>query len=126
MLLALGEPDLGVIAASFVGAALLGGLFLAIGLCASVGTRDQVIAFVVATFACGVLLLLGLPNVVEVIDGLWPDWQLGTWLRQSVSVLPCYERCTRGLIAIGDVAWFVAATALFLWLNHRALLPQRR
>jgi ABC-2 type transport system permease protein len=126
MLLALGEPDLGTIVAQSLGAVLLGALFLAIGLCASVGTHDQVIAFVVAAFGCGSLVLLGMPEVVEVVDGLWPDWQVGSWLAETVSVLPCYERCTHGLLALGDVAWFVAATSLFLWLNHRALAPHRR
>ena len=50
MLVSLGRPDLGVIAASYLGALLLGGLLLAIGIFLSGLTREQIVAFVPSMF----------------------------------------------------------------------------
>ena len=47
----LGSPDNGVIAASYVGSWLMAGAFLALATCMSALTKNQVIAFIVATMA---------------------------------------------------------------------------
>lgn len=117
MLRALGQPDLGLIAASYLGAALLGALFLAVGLFISGLTREQIVAFVVSTFACALLVLVGERAVVEVVDGLAPERQLGTLLSESLSVLPRYEAFCRGVVSLGDAAYFVVLTAAGLLLN---------
>ncbi len=44
----LGEPDNGVILASYIGSFLMAGAFLAIGSCISALTKNQVIAFIVS------------------------------------------------------------------------------
>ena len=44
----LGEPDNGVILASYLGSWVMAGAFIAIGACVSAMTKNQVIAFVVA------------------------------------------------------------------------------
>jgi ABC-type transport system involved in multi-copper enzyme maturation permease subunit len=121
MLLFLGKPDLGLIAASFVGALLLGALFLAIGLFISGLTREQIVAFVLGTFACSLLVLSGEVKVVEVLDGLTPSWQVGTWLYETVSVLPHYESFCRGVITLGDTAYFAITSAFFLAMNEITL-----
>jgi ABC-type transport system involved in multi-copper enzyme maturation permease subunit len=121
MLVWLGEPDLGLCASSYVGAVLLGAFFLAAGLFVSGLTREQIVAFVLSTFLCALLVLTGQPNVVEVLDGLTPSWQVGTWLADSLSVLPRYETFCRGAVSLADLAWFALATASFLWLNELTL-----
>jgi ABC-2 type transport system permease protein len=119
MLCWLGEPDLGRIAAAYVGAVLLGALFLAVGLWASSLTREQVVAFVLAAFACALLVLLGHERVVEVLDGLAPAWQPGSWLAASCSALPRYEAFCRGWVGFVDAAFFAVLAGVFLWLNAR-------
>jgi len=121
MLLFLGKPDLGLIAASFTGAVLLGALFLAIGIFISGLTREQIVAFVLSTFACALLVLSGQEKVVEVLDGLTPAWQVGTWLYETVSVIPHYESFCRGVISLGDTAYFVILSAFFLVMNEITL-----
>ena len=121
MLLFLGKPDLGLIAASFAGAVLLGALFLAIGIFISGLTREQIVAFVLSTFACALLVLSGEVKVVEVLDGLTPSWQVGTWLYETVSVLPHYESFCRGVITLGDTAYFAITSAFFLAMNEITL-----
>src|SRR5262245_49316142 len=111
MLLWLGHPDLGLIASSSIGGALLGAFFLSLGLFVSGLTREQIVAFVLCTFACAIFVLSGQEKVVEVLDGLAPTWQLGTWLYESVSVLPHYESFCRGVVSLGDAAYFALTSA---------------
>ena len=59
MLVFLGQPDLGMIAASYLGAVLLGAFFLSFGLFASGLTRDQIVAFVLATLIGFAFVLSG-------------------------------------------------------------------
>jgi len=121
MLFALGDPDPGRLLASYLGAALLGGFFLAFGACVSSLTRDQIVAFVLATLIGFIFVLSGHPKVVEVLDGLQPRLELGTWLYESVSVLPHYASFGRGVIGLADVVYFALLSGVFLWLNALAL-----
>jgi ABC-2 type transport system permease protein len=121
MLVWLGEPDLGLVASSYAGAVALGSFFLALGLFVSGLTRDQIVAFAVATFACALFVLSGQQQVVEVLDGLAPAWQAGSWLRESASVLPHYESFTRGVISLGDAGYFGLTGGFFLVMNRLTL-----
>lgn len=121
MLAWLGDPDAGQIAASYLGALLLGGFFLSFGLFASGLTRDQIVAFALAMLIGFFFVLSGHEKVVEVVDGLTPSWQLGTWLYESVSVLPHYEAFGRGLIGLADLLYFVLMSGFFVWMNQITL-----
>ncbi len=116
MLAALGDPDGWVIAGSYVGAFLLGALFLALGLLFSGLFHDQISAFVVSLLACLGLVVLGVPQVVEVIDS-WSEQDIGTRLMEVLSVTGHFESFTRGVLEIKDVLFFLVWTALFLFLN---------
>jgi hypothetical protein len=121
MLVSLGKPDLGVIAASYLGAILLGGLLLAIGIFLSGLTREQIVAFVAGVFVSAILVLSGHEKVVEVLDGLKPEWQAGTWLARTVSVLPHYAPFCRGVVSFAGTFYFVITTAFFLAMNEITL-----
>ena len=121
MLLWLGEPDLGIISTSYLGAILLGAFFLAFGLFVSGLTQDQIVAFVLATLLGFVFVLSGHEKVVEIIDGLTPNWQMGTWLYQSISVMPHYEAFGRGLISLEALLYFILLSGFFVWLNEITL-----
>ena len=114
MLVFLGEPDLTLITSNYIGALLLGAFFLSFGLFASGLTRDQIVAFVLATLMGFVFVLSGHEKVVEVLDGLAPDIELGTWLYQSISVLPHYEMFSRGIIALADLIYFDLMIKFFI------------
>jgi ABC-2 type transport system permease protein len=121
MLVFLGEPDLGQIVASYLGALLLGALFLAFGLFASGLTRDQIVAFVLAALCGFFFVLSGHEKVIEVLDGLTPAWQLGTWLYESISVLPHYRAFGRGVVALADLLYFALMSGFFIWMNQLSL-----
>jgi ABC-2 type transport system permease protein len=121
MLLVLGSPDLGVIFSSYLGAVLLGALFLAFGLLVSGLTRDQIVAFVLGALLGFFFVFSGHEKVVEVLDGLTPIWQLGTWLYESVSVMPHYDAFSRGVIGLSHLLYFFLLSAFFVWMNEIAL-----
>ncbi|MFT7486222.1 MAG: ABC-2 type transport system permease protein [Candidatus Paceibacteria bacterium] len=117
MLMRLGEPDLGRIAAAYLGALLFGGLFLSFGTFLSGLTGDQIVAFVSSVLLGFFFLFTGHPKAIAVLDGMGQDLDLGTWLADHVAALPHYENFLRGLVALPSVLWFVGLTAVFLWLN---------
>ena len=121
MLVWLGEPDLGHITSSYLGSICLGALFLAFGLFVSGLTRNQIVAFVLATSLGSVFVMSGHPAVVEIVDGLSPSWQLGTWASESLSALPHYEAFTRGVIGFQHLLYFVMMSGFFLWMNEITL-----
>jgi len=65
----LGDPDNGVIVASYLGSLLMAGAFLAIGSCLSAATRNQVVAFILTVVICFLLLMAGFPLVLGHFQG---------------------------------------------------------
>ena len=125
MLAVLGEPDLGLILAGYVGLVLLGGLFLALGGLFSALAHDQIVAFVLAAVAGLVLVLVGHARVVPVLDGWAPSLGPGTLLAGSVSVLPHFEAFVHGLVPLSGLVYFVVWTAVLLW-GTAAVVERRR
>ena len=121
MLSWLGAPDLGLIFSGYVGAFLLGALFLAFGQFLSSLTHNQIVAFALAALLASMLVFSGHPSVVEVIDGLAPTWQPGTVLADAVSCLPHYEAFVGGLIGLDHLLYFLLLSAFFLWLTQVGL-----
>ena len=121
MLCWLGDPDLGLILANYLGAGALGACFLAFGVFVSCLTRNQIVAFVLAALIGFFFVFSGHEQVVEVLDGLSPAWQVGTWLSESVSVLPHYQAFGRGVVALADVLYFLLMSGFFLWANDLVL-----
>lgn len=115
MLAVLGDPDGGMIFGGYVGALLLGAMFLAMGLFFSGFCKDQIVAFVVTLLACFAVFLVGTNFIAGYIDGFFPG--LGSMLSQLVGVIDHYNAFIRGVVEISDVLYFVAWTTLFLVLN---------
>ncbi len=117
MLAALGEPDLGRIAAGYLGALLIGAQLLALGVLCSSLTSDQIVAFLATAFAGLALLLLGEPRAVAVIDGLAPNAAIGTFVADTFSALPHYQNFVRGEVALASLVYFAGFAAACLFLN---------
>lgn len=121
MLVWLGQPDLGLIFSSYLGALLVGGFFLSFGLFASGLTQDQIVAFVLATMMGFLFVLSGNEKVVEILDGLAPTWQVGTFFYESLSIIPHYTSLTQGLIDLSSLLYFVLMSGFFIWMNDLSL-----
>lgn len=115
MLLALGRPDIGVILSGYIGAALLGGFFLAIGTLVSGFCRDQIVAFILSMMICFGFYLAGTEFVASSLDGWIAGF--GTFLRRFLGTADHYATFAKGVIDIRDVLYFVIGSAVALVLN---------
>jgi len=113
ILLAYGNPEMGVILGGFLGLLLLATAFLALGLLTSSLTENQIIAAV----SCLVLLLL-----LYVIS--WPADTAGEGLGSVLRYLSLTEHfgeMVKGVIDTKDLAYFAIVTVLALFLTHRSV-----
>ena len=108
----LGNPDNGVILASYVGSLMLAGGYLAIGSCLSALTRNQVIAFVISVVACFLFTVSGAPLVLELFDGWAPQALIETLA--GFSLLTHFRAITGGVIDMRDVMFFATLIGVFL------------
>lgn len=111
----LGDPDNGVILASYLGSLLMAGAFLAIGTCLSALTRNQVIAFVLSAVVCLAFVMSGFPMVLQFF-GDWAPEPLVAAI-SSFSFLSHFNSITKGVIDLRDVIFFVSLIAFWLFAN---------
>lgn len=115
----LGSPDPGPLWGGYVGAFLLGGAFLAIGLFASSLTENQIIAFIVSIMICFVLLIVG------------EDFVILSMPSQLVPILSYlglgthFQSIGRGVIDSRDIIYYLSVIGFFLFLNQLSVESRR-
>ena len=119
----LGNPDNGVILASYFGSFLMAGAFLAIGSCVSALTKNQVIAFIVATTICFLLVMSGLELVLGFFRGWAPAFIVDAIA--SMSFLNHFELISRGVITLPSLFFYFSIIAFFLFANV-VIVEQRK
>lgn len=119
----LGKPDPGPIAAGYLGSLLMAGAYLGIGSFFSGLTRSQVIAFVLAVVACSAFLSAGSPTAMAYVGHFLPSWTVDA--AESLSIQSRFESLQRGVLEVGDVAFFLLLAAGALWANV-VMLEERR
>ena len=118
--LALGTaPELGIVVAQYVGAALLVAGLAAVGVWASSVTQNQITAFIVGVFVMFLLIFVGLD---QLLVGLPP--RLGA-IAGALGVLSHFSQIARGVIDLRDAVYFVTLAALFLVLAYCSLLSRK-
>jgi ABC-2 type transport system permease protein len=113
ILLAYGNPEMGVIAAGYLGLLLLAVAFLTVGLLTSSFTENQIIAAV----SCLVLLLL-----LYVIS--WPAETAGPVLGavlKYVSLTEHFGEMVKGVVDTKDLVYFGSVILLALFLTQRSV-----
>ena len=108
----LGDPDNGVIFASYLGSLLMAGAFLAIGSCISATTRNQVVAFILTVVAC-FLLLAGFPLVLDVFRAVAPQGVVDAIA--GLSFLTHFASISKGVIDLRDLVYFVLMIGVWLY-----------
>ena len=108
----LGDPDNGVILATYLGSLLMAGAFLAIGSCISAANRNQVVAFIITVVICFLFMLAGFPLVMNFFSGWLPGRLLDAVA--SLSFLTHYAAISKGMLDIRDVLYFVLVIAVWL------------
>jgi len=98
----------------YLGLALLGALFLAVGVFASAITENQIVA---AFTSFGLLLMLWLLAGLGSILGDTVSGQLISYL----SFMEHYDRFVHGLIDTKDLVYYLSGLTLMLFLSHRVV-----
>lgn len=119
----LGSPDLGVVFTGYIGSAFLAGSYLAVAMCTSAMTKNQVISFVLAVVIGLFLILAGYPPVTDMLG-----WYAPTWLVDGVaafSFMSHFEALQRGILDLRDFVYFVSMMGFMLFatrlvLQHKA------
>ena len=111
----LGDPDNGVIAASYIGSLLMAGAFIAVGSALSAITKNQVIAFVLTFVVSLLFVLAGFPAVTDFFQGFAPAWLVDAI--RNMSFLERFGAITRGVIEARDAVFFLSVIALFLFFT---------
>ncbi|MFK8012538.1 MAG: ABC transporter permease subunit [Marinicellaceae bacterium] len=114
----LGNPDNGLIIASYIGSLLLAGAFLAIGSCVSVASKNQVISFIITAVICFLFLLAGLPMVLDFFSSWLPQFLVDSIA--STSFLGHYASINKGVLDLGDIAYFTMV--IVVWLFATSIL----
>jgi ABC-2 type transport system permease protein len=113
------RPDYGPIVSGYLGIFLVGALFISVGLFCSALTRSQVVA---AAAAAGILYIITIvPYQVTALATLSPFWRNVA----DQCVFRRYADFSKGVIDSGNVIFFLAVTAVFLFLTVKVLESRR-
>ncbi|MCB9663302.1 MAG: Gldg family protein [Alphaproteobacteria bacterium] len=115
MVSTLGPLDLGPVVGGYVGALLLGALYVSIGLCVSSRTDNQVVSLMLTLVLGGTLYLVGATPVTDLVAV-----DTGELLR-AIGTGSRFESIERGVLDLRDLVYYGALTAFFLVLNHAFL-----
>ncbi len=116
----LGSLDWGPVIGGYLGALLLASAYLALGLCISASTDNQVVALMLTIVAGGALYLLGSDALVALLadDGAGLLRALGTGSR--------FASIERGVLDLRDLVYYGSLTLVFLAANVYLLDAARR
>ena len=107
-------PEVGPILAGYVGLLLVGMLYVAIGLLASVCTRFQIVSAMVSMVFLSIMTML-----CYYMAQYAAPW--GRKMLWFVGFTARYQNFVKGTIAVEDVVFFLSLTALALFLSVKVL-----
>ena len=105
----LGSPDLGLMAANYDGYWLAGAALIAVGMLASLVSRNATIAFVVGAAFCGVLI------VTSGAVGTFSE--SAARLVEPLGVYRHFQDFAKGIASLSAIFYFASVTVFFLYLN---------
>lgn len=114
-----GNPDIAVIATSYLGVLLLVSAQLSFGLWVSSLTENQFLAFLFTMFGLFLLLIL---NWVAPLAGLTGSTEA---FFKYAAVSPHFEAFLKGVISVGDVTYFLCFSVMFLFFTNVVVDSQR-
>lgn len=120
----LGEPrgnlDSGAIMGSYIGLALLSGVFVAIGVFASSLTNNQIVSFILATFLCFIFYwAFFYLSKLPVFFGQTDD------IVQMFGIEYHYTSISRGIVDTRDLVYFFSMISLFIVLTLVSLQKRK-
>lgn len=110
----LGNLDWGMVIGGYVGAILLGGLYLSIGLFISSLTKNQIVALLLTAVSCFLLFILSSSFVLQSAGFLAPVLRIA-------GAAEHFFNLARGVIDTRDLIYFISLVSLFIYLNNQSL-----
>ena len=111
----LGNIDLGPVIGGYLGAFLLGGSYLALGLFISGLTKNQIIAFVLGLVACFAAFIIGTEfAVADAPQFIQP-------LMRFLGLSSHFSNIAKGVIDSKDIIYYGSFIFIFLWLNAKII-----
>jgi ABC-2 type transport system permease protein len=107
-----GNIDTPGVIGSYLGLALLGGVFCAIGIFASSITPNQIVSFILAAFLC-YILFAGFESVA-----MLNVWSENTLIIKQLGLLYHYDALSKGLIDSRNIVYFLSEVALMLLITR--------
>jgi len=111
----LGKPDMGPIVGGYIGALLMGGAFISIGLFASAITSNQIIAFILGIAISFFFLVIGQNTFLYNLTAPF------AYFFQKLSISAHFKSISRGIIDPGDIIYYFSIILFFLYLNKAVL-----
>ena len=111
----LGAVDSGTIIGGYLGAILLGGIYLSLGEFISALTKNQIVSFLLTVVFLFVLLILGQDYVLVPFSG-----SLSSFVN-FLSTTGHYNNLIKGVLDIRDLIYFISFIGYFLFLNVKVL-----
>lgn len=115
----LGQLDWGPVIGGYVAAALLASAYMAIGLCVSARTDNQIVALMVTSAICTLLYALG----SDTMAGFFGN--TGAEVLRSLGTGSRFASIERGVLDVRDLFYYGSLTAFFLLLNGYFLERRR-
>lgn len=107
----LGRPDLASILTGYIGAWLLSGQMLSIGLFASALSKNQVTSFILASVLLIFFMFLDSPVLLDVIDNFLPSYPIA--LLENLGLLRHFDPWSQGVVRIGGLV--TTLLSIFFW-----------
>lgn len=118
-IMVIGKPDVGPIFGGYVGALLMGGAYLAIGMWVSSYTENQIIAFILGVVATFALFIIGNPFfTMAAPQALVP-------LLSYLGLATHFDSIERGVIDSRDILYYCSVIGFFLFLNIQSLASRK-
>jgi ABC-2 type transport system permease protein len=114
-----GKPDVGPIVTGYIGALLMGGAYLAIGMWISSYTENQIIAFLLGVVACFAFYIIGSPFIVMFASPFFAS--IFTYLGLGGH----FDSIQRGVIDSRDIVYYLSIIGFFLFLNMQSLSSRK-
>lgn len=115
------QPDLRVVGGLYLGVFLLGATFLAVGLCLSAFTDNQVLAYVLSV---GVLLILWFLSAFDGSVAGWAGDRVAGFMKQ-LSIIEHFQDFSKGVIDTQHVAYYLSMILFSLFVAQRVVDSHR-
>lgn len=114
-----GNIDSAAVLGSYLGLAMLAGVFTAIGILASSITANQIVAFIMGVFLCFVFY-----NAFDAVSSIISGSELSIFIKQ-LGLLYHFDAASKGLIDSRDLIYFFSMAGLML-VSTKTVLASRQ